>query len=256
MKRRDFLALLGGAAVEWPSVALAQQASKAKRLSIFSPSEPVALIQENSDNRYYRALFDELRRLRHVEGQNLTIERYAKEQNTAGPAALVAEVVRNNPDVVYVVGPSALEFKVQTAIIPIVGLTGDPLALGLVQSLAHPGGNVTGVSVDTGPSIHGKRIELLRAPKSGIRTNAPERTGSDLLPTFLSRAPLGRCRPLSACRGARGAVAVALCPTIDRDRRNPEAVFSTKSAGASRLKRLNELVELHQQLRATEPMSS
>jgi putative tryptophan/tyrosine transport system substrate-binding protein len=136
MKRRDFLALLGGAAVAWPSVALAQQASKAKRLSIFSPSEPVALIQENSDNRYYRALFDEL-------------------QNTAGPAALVAEVVRNNPDVVYVVGPGALEFKVQTAIIPIVGLTGDPLALGLVQSLAHPGGNVTGVSVDTGPSIHG-----------------------------------------------------------------------------------------------------
>jgi hypothetical protein len=119
------------------------------------PFRALALIQENSDNRYYRALFDELRRLRHVEGQNLTIERYAKEQNTAGPAALVAEVVRNNPDVVYVVGPGALEFKVQTAIIPIVGLTGDPLALGLVQSLAHPGGNVTGVSVDTGPSIHG-----------------------------------------------------------------------------------------------------
>ena len=69
----------------WPSVALAQQAPKAKRLAIFSPSEPVALIQENSDNRYYRALFDELRRLGHVEGQNLTIERYAKEQNTAGP---------------------------------------------------------------------------------------------------------------------------------------------------------------------------
>jgi putative ABC transport system substrate-binding protein len=106
--------------------------ASAKRLAIFSPSEPVALIQENSDNRYYRALFDELRRLDHVEGQNLTIERYAKEQNTAGPAALVAEVVRSNPDVVYVVGPGAPEFKAQTVTIPIVGLTGDPLALGLV----------------------------------------------------------------------------------------------------------------------------
>jgi putative ABC transport system substrate-binding protein len=58
--------------------------------------------------------------------------------------------------------PVALIFKRGTDKIPIVALTGDPIAAGLVQSLARPGGNITGVSVDTGPSIHGKRIALLR----------------------------------------------------------------------------------------------
>src|SRR5207302_4123062 len=76
---------------------------------------------------------------------------------------MVAEVVRSNPDAVYALGPgAALLFKRETAKIPIVALTGDPVVAGLVQSLAHPGGNITGVSVDTGPSIHGKRIALLR----------------------------------------------------------------------------------------------
>jgi len=60
------------------------------------------------------------------------------------------------------VGPGAQFFKRETDKIPIVALSGDPVAAGLVQNLAHPGGNITGVSVDTGPSIHGKRIALLR----------------------------------------------------------------------------------------------
>ena len=117
---------------------------------------------EKSENRYYRALFSELRRLGHVEGPNLTIERYGREKNISGPAALVAEVVRQNPDVVYVLGPGGLLFKRETTTLPIVAMTGDPVATGLVQSLARPGGNITGVSVDAGPSIHGKRIALLR----------------------------------------------------------------------------------------------
>ena len=162
MRRRDFLA--GGLSVAASvSRAAAQPAATApRRLAIFSLGEPATLMQENSENRYYRALFAELRRLGYVEGQNLTIERYGREKNIAGPAPVVAELVSQNPDVVYVLGPGALLFKRETTTLPVVAMTGDPVALGLVQSLARPGGNITGVSVDTGPSIYGKRIALLR----------------------------------------------------------------------------------------------
>jgi putative tryptophan/tyrosine transport system substrate-binding protein len=119
-------------------------------------------MNEGSVNRYYRVLLSELRRLGHVVGENLTVERFGKERNTSGAAALVAEVVRSQPDVVYVVGFGALLFKRETSTIPIVALTGDPIASGLIQNLTRPGGNITGVSVDTGPSLQGKRIALLR----------------------------------------------------------------------------------------------
>ena len=95
-------------------------------------------------------------------GQNLAVEGFGREQNTSGPDVLATEIVRRNPDVIYTVGPGAVSFKPATSRIPVVALTGDPVALGIAQSLAHPGGNFTGVSIDTGPSIHGKRIALLR----------------------------------------------------------------------------------------------
>jgi putative ABC transport system substrate-binding protein len=160
MRRREFIATLGGG-LAWPLVAHGQQ-SNSKRLAIFSPSESSALMHEYSEKRYYRVLFEELRRLGWVEGQNLTVEGYGKEQNTSGPDVLATEIVRRNPDVIYTVGPGAVSFKSATSRIPVVALTADPVALGIAQSLAHPGGNFTGVSIDTGPSIHGKRIALLR----------------------------------------------------------------------------------------------
>ena len=160
MRRREFIA--GTMSVLVLSRAAAQPAGGNQRLAIFSPSEPAALMNETSENRYYRALFAELRRLGHVEGQNLVLERYGREKGASGVAAMIEEVVRSNPDVIYAIGPVARLFKQATETIPIVTLTGDPLAQGLVKSLAHPGDNITGVSVDTGPSIHGKRIALLR----------------------------------------------------------------------------------------------
>src|SRR6202035_3688202 len=83
-------------------------------------------------------------------------------ENNSGRAALVADVISSNPDAVYVIGPGATIFKSANAKFPIVTMTADPIAQGLGRSLARPGGNITGVSVDTGPSIHGKRIALLR----------------------------------------------------------------------------------------------
>jgi putative ABC transport system substrate-binding protein len=168
MKRRAFILALGGAAASWPFAARAQPMTNRPRLAIYSPFAPNALMQERSENRGYRTLFEELRRLGHVEGQNLTVERYGREQNSSGPAALAAEIVRSNPDVVYCVGANAMLFKRETAKIPIVALTPDPIAQGLIQNLARPGGNITGVSVDTGPSIDGKRIALLREMFPGM----------------------------------------------------------------------------------------
>ena len=113
-------------------------------------------------SKFSRALFAELRRLGQIEGQNLKVESYGREQNTSGPEALATEIVRSNPDVIFVVGPGAVIFKKLTSRIPIVVITGDPVKQGIAESLAHPGGNFTGVSIDAGPSIHGKRIALLR----------------------------------------------------------------------------------------------
>jgi len=162
MRRRDFISLLGGAAVAWPLAGAAQQSTNSKRLAIFSPSEPSADLHEHSESKGWRALFAELRRLGQIEGQNLKVERYGREQNTSGPEALATEVVRSNPDVIFVLGPGAVFFKKLTSRIPIVVITGDPVKQGLAESLAHPGGNFTGASIDAGLSIHGKRIALLR----------------------------------------------------------------------------------------------
>ena len=160
MKRRNFIA--GAFSIAATSSLRAQTSAKVRKLAIFSVSESAALMDEKSENRYYRAMFAELRRLGYVVGTNLTVERYGREKNVSGAAAMVAEVVRGQPDAIYVVGFGATLFKKETSTIPIVALTGDPIASGLIQNLARPGGNITGVSVDTGPSIHAKRIGLLR----------------------------------------------------------------------------------------------
>ncbi|WP_259261158.1 MULTISPECIES: ABC transporter substrate-binding protein [Bradyrhizobium] len=131
----------------------AQQIPNRKRLAIFSPAEPSADLREHSKTKAWRALFAELRRLGQIEGQNLEVERYGREQNTSGLEALATEVVRGNPAIIYVIGADAVIFK---------KLTSDPVKQGLAESLAHPGGNFTGASIDAGLSIHGKRIALLR----------------------------------------------------------------------------------------------
>jgi putative tryptophan/tyrosine transport system substrate-binding protein len=158
MRRRAFLSVVCGA-VAWPLAAAAQRSTNSKRLAIFSPSNPSADLHEHGS---YRALFAELRRLGQIEGQNLMVESYGREQNTSGSEALATEIVRSNPDVIFVVGPGTLIFKKLTSRIPIVVIAADPVKQGIAESLAHPGGNFTGVSIDTGPSIYGKRIALLR----------------------------------------------------------------------------------------------
>jgi putative ABC transport system substrate-binding protein len=159
MRRRDFV--LGAAALAVTTRAAANPVANNPRLAIVNISTPSARIREDG-NSFYKVFFDELRRLGRIEGENLTIERYGKEQYRSDREALAAEVVRSNPDVIYVIDPPAILFKQRTSVIPIVTMSYDPVAVGFAQSLAHPGGNITGVSVNPGPSIHGKRIALLR----------------------------------------------------------------------------------------------
>jgi putative ABC transport system substrate-binding protein len=148
--------------VAWPFAATAQQGTDSKRLAIFSPSEPSADLHERSESKIWRALFAELRRLGQVEGQNLKIENYGREQSASGFEATAMEAVQSNPDVIFQVGPGTSVFKKLTSRIPIVTITADPVRLGIAESLAQPGGNFTGASIDAGASIHGKRLSLLR----------------------------------------------------------------------------------------------
>lgn len=162
VRRRELMAAVGGAVLGYALRARAQQSSKTQRLAIFSPFQPSADMQEDSRNRYYRAIFAELRRLGHVDGKNLVVERFGKEQNAAGLAAEAAQVVRSNPDVVLSIGAGSLQMKAATTTIPLIIWDYDPLGRGLTTSLARPGGNITGVAGDLDPSIWGKRVELLR----------------------------------------------------------------------------------------------
>ena len=159
MKRRDFVAgLMIASAMRH---AVAQQPAKTKRIAIVATSFKVSDMRADKD-RYYRVFFEELNRLGFVEGQNLVVERYSAEGRKERHVELAREVVGRSPDVILAFSASlAFAFKAATTVIPIVTTTGDPVAVGLVQSLAHPGGNITGVAADAGYQLYEKWIELL-----------------------------------------------------------------------------------------------
>src|SRR6266702_2036917 len=161
MRRREFISVLGGVAASWPLAARAQQSSRMKRIAIVSPATKIGDIGVNG-SPFYRVFFEGLSRLGYVEGRNLVVERYSGEGRTEHYADLAREVVNTHPDLIYSQTTRlALNFKAATTTIPIVTTTADPIAGGLVSSLARPGGNITGVSVDAGFEVMGKRLALL-----------------------------------------------------------------------------------------------
>jgi putative ABC transport system substrate-binding protein len=160
VRRRDFAAgLLLAAATR---SAWAQAPAKQHRIAIVVSAGPVAYI-DYSGNRFWRAFFGELRRLGDIEGQNLTVERYSGEGRPESYANLAREVVDRNPDVI-VASTDAIAQAVRAAngVVPIVWIGGDPIQAGLAASLARPGGSVTGVTVDAGIEIWGKRLQILK----------------------------------------------------------------------------------------------
>jgi putative ABC transport system substrate-binding protein len=160
MRRRDFITALGAAAT-WPLAARAQQPAKMKRIAFVHPGSKVSEISV-SGKPQYRAFFEELTRLGYVEGQNLGIERYSGEGQPERYAELVRDVVNTHPDSILAVGARlSLDFKMATTTIPIVTVIVDPIAMGLVASIARPGGNITGVTIAGGLELIGKRMGLL-----------------------------------------------------------------------------------------------
>jgi putative tryptophan/tyrosine transport system substrate-binding protein len=161
MKRREFITLIGGVAVS-PFVARAQQPVKMKRIAMVHSYESVVNMVA-SYHRFYRAFFDEVSRFGFVEGKSLVVERYSAGGQSDRVAQLARDVVDSRPDAIYLVdGSLGAVFKAATTTIPVVAITVDPVALGLVSNIARPGGNVTGTAIAAGFEIWGKRIGLLK----------------------------------------------------------------------------------------------
>jgi putative tryptophan/tyrosine transport system substrate-binding protein len=156
MKRREFLALLGGAAVSWPLAAKAQQPAKVAR---------VGFLRFGSASAYagrVEALRAGLRQLGYVEGTNIVIEfRWAETVDQL--PELAAELVRMNADVIFAMSSTEVEAARQvTNTIPIVFAThADPVGLGHVASLARPGGNITGLTTIL-TDLVAKELEVLK----------------------------------------------------------------------------------------------
>jgi putative ABC transport system substrate-binding protein len=157
VKRRKFIILLGGVAITWPFSACAQPSRKIPRIGVLLPGTPASFSPRT------KAFLEGLRNLGYVEGQAIAIEWKWGQDRVEVLPQLAAELVGRNVDVIVTGGtPAAKALKSATASIPIVmAIIGDPVAAGLVDSLARPGGNATGFSI-VAPDLSGKRLELLK----------------------------------------------------------------------------------------------
>ena len=161
LRRREFITLLGGAAM-WPLVARAQQAESIPKIGVLWPgAAPPASPRMESFRQA-------LRQLGYVEGQNVAIElRYAQRGLQQVPD-LVAELVRMKVDVLTTFGDQAPRIaQLATHTIPIVTMSDDILGSGLIANLSHPGGNITGVAI-LSPELSAKRLELLQEILPGM----------------------------------------------------------------------------------------
>jgi putative ABC transport system substrate-binding protein len=158
--RRQFITLLGGAAAAWPLAARAQETKKIARIGYLSVRSPIS-----ADDAFMQAL----RELGWIEGQNIVIERRFSAGDVDRLKEFATELVHLNVDIVVAVASAATHaIKHATASIPIVFVNaGDPVGQGFVESLPHPGRNITGISFDATPDITAKQVQLLieAAPK-------------------------------------------------------------------------------------------
>ena len=163
MRRREFITLLGGA-VAWPLAAHAQQPTKLRTIG-FS-----GLSTRSAESELVAAFTQRLHELGWIENRTVVIEYRWSEGRAERVVQIAAEFVRLNVDVIVTSGtPQVLATKQATSVIPIVfARAGDPVATGIVASLAPPGGNVTGMSVQS-DELAGKRIEILREVVPSLR---------------------------------------------------------------------------------------
>jgi putative ABC transport system substrate-binding protein len=161
MRRRQLITLLCGVVVRWPSTARAQQ--RPHHLALVHSGIPADELTESAGPFWVRRVYETLRKLGDIEGNNLIIERFSAEGRSERFASLAVEVVARGPDVILLNFDDLVKaFLTATSTIPLVAITGDPIASGLLTNLAHPGGNLTGVSINAGVEIYGKRLQILK----------------------------------------------------------------------------------------------
>jgi putative ABC transport system substrate-binding protein len=166
MRRREFIAGLGSTAA-WPLVARAQQPGKTPRIGVLFPGTPATY------STRARAFMEGLRDHGYVEGRTIEIEWRWWQDKAERLPELAAELVGLNLNVVVTAGtPAAKALKGATRTIPIVmAVIGDPVAAGIVDGLAHPGGNATGLTI-LATDLSGKRLQLLKEVIPGISSVA------------------------------------------------------------------------------------
>src|SRR5262245_6457725 len=163
LRRRQFITLLGGAAVAWPLMARAQQVKTLPSIGFLGAS--TSLNWTHWTNAFVRRLAE----LAWIDGRTVTIEYRWAEGRSERFAEIAAEFVRLKVDVIVTGGNAAVAAKQASSVIPIVfALMDDPVSMGLVESLARPGGNVTGLSMQQ-TELAGKRLELVREVVPGLR---------------------------------------------------------------------------------------
>ena len=164
MKRREFITLIGGAAAAWPLVARGQQPGKLPTIGYLGEATPAA------DRQRVASLVQQLRERGWIEGRTITTHFRWAEGRTEQLAEITAEFVRLKVDVIVTSStPPTVAAKQATSVIPIVfASAGDPVRTGLVASLARPGGNVTGLSLQQADTAS-KRLELLREVMPNLR---------------------------------------------------------------------------------------
>jgi putative tryptophan/tyrosine transport system substrate-binding protein len=163
MRRRRFIALLGGAAVSWPVVARAQQARHVPIIGYVAPTNPLI------PSRSTAAFLQRLGELGWIDGQTITIESRWAAGRPERLEEIAAELVRLKVDLIVTssTNDSVVVKRVAPQIPMVFAVSGDPVGFGLVASLARPGGNVTGLSIQS-PDSAGKRVELLREIVPGL----------------------------------------------------------------------------------------
>ena len=179
MKRREFITLLGGAAVAWPLAARAQQPDKTPRVGYIRAG--------TSNNDPYRESFARgMHDLGYVEGRNIAFEFRQYGDDIGSIPSLISDLLRAKVDIIVAGGTPAIRAaQAATQTIPVVMIAADPLGSGLIASLARPGGNTTGLSV-LSAELTIKRLELLKeVMPQAVRIAILQQPGNPAHPMFI-----------------------------------------------------------------------
>jgi putative ABC transport system substrate-binding protein len=214
MKRREFITLLGGAAT-WPLAARAQQPTRVPVVGVvFAATRVAEMLGANPVAPPARGFVHGLRDLGWTDGANIIIERRSAEGDPQRAPSIFAELLAYGVDVLMVGGVRWLQDAAQRAtreVPTITDFSEDPVAAGLIASLARPGGNLTGVTQTTGPEFYSKQLQLLQ----------------EMAPGMSRAAFLGPRLQLELYRAAVPPTGVAVIPVLLDVRQQYEEAFAT-----------------------------